>query len=296
MRYLLGVASVAGINLLATLGMVILTGYTGLFSVGHAGFMAIGAYTSAILVMRLKVPFLLALLAGGILAALLSLLIGYPSLRGRMRGDYFAISMLGFGESIRLILSNTTPVIGGAMGLPGIPQKTTFWYVLVIDILALIMVRNYVKSQWGRNSIAVREQEVAAMMMGVDTPRVKIWALAISAFFVGCSGGLWAFFMTYIQPLQFAQTKSSDLLASVVFGGINSITGPSFAAFFLAFVPELLREVAKWRLVAYGAIFVIIMIVRPQGLFGYRDIGFEHVHKILGKIGLNRRRDVDVAP
>ncbi len=110
-----------------------------------------------------------------------------------MRGDYFAISMLGFGESIRLILSNTKPLIGGAMGLPGIPQKTTFWYVLIIDILALIMVRNYVKSQWGRNSIAVREQEVAAMMMGVDTPRVKIWAFSYQRIFVGCSGGLLGF-------------------------------------------------------------------------------------------------------
>jgi len=281
--------------MLATMGMVILTGYTGLFSVGHAGFMAIGAYTSAILVMRFNVPFLLALVAGGLLATLCSLLIGHTSLRGRMRGDYFAIAMLGFGESIRLILANTKPVIGGAMGLPGIPQKTTFWHVLVIDIIALILVRNYVKSQWGRNSIAVREQEVAAMMMGVDVAKVKIWALAISAFFVGCSGGLWAFFMTYLQPAQFSQTRSSDLLASVVFGGMNSITGPAIASFFLAFVPELLREVAKWRLVAYGAVFVIIMIVRPQGLFGYKDIGFEHINKILGKLGLKRRRYADVS-
>lgn len=289
MRYILGVITLSGISLLGALGLVVLTGFTGLFSVGHAGFMAIGGYLAAVLVMRLSVPFELAVILGGLAAALISLAIGYPSLRGRMRGDYFAITMLGFGEAIRLLLDNTKPIIGGSMGLSGIPQLTTFWHVLVFNIIALIAIRNFVNSQWGKNCVAIREQEVAALLMGVNTARTKIWSLAISAFFVGCSGGLWAFYITYLQPSQFSQTRSSDLLAAVVFGGLHSITGPSLAALFLGVIPEVLREIAKYRLMAYGLLFVVMMVIRPQGLLGHWDISIDRIKALMVRLTGKRR-------
>lgn len=288
MQYILGVTTLAGINLFATLGLTLLTGFTGMFSMGHAAFMAIGGYSAALLVMLWGVPFYLALLLGGIAATIMSLLIGLPSLRNQMRGDYFAIVMMGFGTSVVLILNNIRPIIRGAMGLSGIPRYTTFWTVLILDIIGIWLLRNFIHSQWGKNCIAIREQEVAAQMMGVDVYRTKVWSLGISAFYCGVAGGLYGFFITYLQPVMFNQDRSSDILAAVVFGGMHSITGPAIASFFLVFVPELLREVAKWRLVVYGIVFVAIMTVRPQGLLGFWDLSWDHVRMLGSKLGISR--------
>jgi branched-chain amino acid transport system permease protein len=280
MGYFTSILILSGINVLAVAGLALLTGYTGLFSIGHAAFMAIGGYTAAVLTLKLGVPEPVSVLVGGVAAAVSSLVVGYPTLRTKLKGDYFAIAMLGFGEAVRLLLNNTYRVINGAIGLPGIPKWTTIWVVVVADIIGIWLLRNFVVSQYGRNCVAIREQEVAAELMGVDVMKTKLWSFVISAFYTGVAGGLFAFFMTYLSPAMFSSSRSSDILAAVVFGGINSITGPVLAAFFLIALPEVLRFVAVWRLVIYGLLFVVIMLFRPQGLLGYKDISFAGIQRL----------------
>ena len=158
MYYALSIATVAGINIICVSGLTILTGFTGMFSMGHAGFMAIGGYSAAVLYMHLHVPFLLAVFLGGVIAALSSLIVGIPTIHNRLTGDCFAIAMLGFGEAIRLLTSNIYPVINGAMGLVGIPKRTTFTVVLCFVVICLFLIRNYMKSQYGKNLVAVQQQ------------------------------------------------------------------------------------------------------------------------------------------
>ncbi|MHB0884975.1 MAG: branched-chain amino acid ABC transporter permease [Bacillota bacterium] len=289
MGYLNSILILGGINVLAVVGVAVLTGYTGLFTIGHAAFMAIGGYTAAVLVVKLGQPFWLALVAAGSVAAVSSLIVGYPSLRSKLKGDYFAIAMLGFGEAVRLLLNNTYKVINGAIGFTGIPLLTTSTLVVVLDIVGIILVRNFVISQYGKNCVAIREQEVAAELMGIDVLKTKLWALGISAFYGGVAGGLFGFYMTYLAPGMFTSQKSSDLLAGVVFGGMSSITGPVLAAFLLVVLPELLRFLFVWRLVIYGLLFVIIMVFRPQGLLGYRDINWASLRRLWARFSGGRR-------
>ena len=282
MYYAMSIATVAGINIICVAGLTLLTGFTGMFSMGHAGFMAIGGYTAAVLNLYLHVPFVLAVFLGGVAAALSSLIVGVPTIRNRLTGDCFAIAMLGFGEAIRLLSSNIYPVINGAMGLTGIPKKTTLPVVAVFVVICLFLLRNYTKSQYGKNLVAVQQQEVAAEMMGVDTIETKLWSLALSAFFTGMGGALFGFYMTCLYPSNFTSTKSTDLTAAVVFGGTNSITGPVIAAALLIVFPEVLRVFSQWRFVVYGFLFVVMMLFKPEGLFGYKEFP---VGKILKKAG-----------
>lgn len=283
MKYLTSICILAGINVITVSGLTLLTGYTGMFSMGHAGFMAIGGYIAACMNIYLGIPFVPALLIGALAASLSSLIVGYPTLKNKLTGDYFAIAMLGFGESIRLIIANTRPFIGGALGLSGIPKKTTIWVVLICCAIFIFGMRNYLKSHYGKNATAIRQQEVAAEMMGINVMSNKLWALVISAFTAGFAGGLYGFFATTLYPITFTSVKSTDVLAAVVFGGINSLSGPLIAAFILAFLPELLRTFAEWRLVIYGLLFVVIMIFRPEGLLGYKEISFKGMWRFLVK-------------
>lgn len=277
MYYALSIATVADINIICVSGLTILTGFTGMFSMGHAGFMAIGGYSAAVLYMHLHVPFLLAVILGGVIAALSSLIVGVPTIHNRLTGDCFAIAMLGFGEAIRLLTSNIYPVINGAMGLVGIPKRTTFTVVLCFVVICLFLIRNYMKSQYGKNLVAVQQQEIAAEMMGIDVTKTKLWSLALSAFFTGMGGALFAFYMTCLYPSNFTSTKSTDLTAAVVFGGTNSITGPVIAAALLIILPEMLRVFSKWRFVIYGFLFVVMMLFKPEGLLGYKEFSIRGV-------------------
>jgi branched-chain amino acid transport system permease protein len=276
MGYLVTICILSCINVVATLGMAILTGYTGLFSIGHAGFMAIGAYTSAVLYLHFGVPFYLAIVLGGILAGTSSFIIGIPAFRGQgtLRGDYFAIATLGFGEAVRLLLNTTYKYFGGAYGLTGIPGLTTLPVALAVTFLALIGAHNLMRSEHGKNCLAVGQDEVAAQMMGVDLFATKLKALFISAFYAGVAGALFGFYMTYLSPGNFGIGKSSDLLAAVVFGGMQSLIGPVITAALLVGLPELLRFLMDWRLVIYGILFVVVMVYRPQGMLGYREMSF----------------------
>lgn len=288
MGYLNAIAILAGINIIAALGVAILTGYTGLFTIGHAGFMALGGYMSAIMAKEFHIPFPIALVIGGIFAGLCSFIIGYPAFRSRLRGDYFAIATLGFSEAIRLLLNNTKALgsitLGGAFGYMNIPSHTNIWVVLITLALALFFMHMFVTSQYGKNCIAVGQDEVAAQMMGVNLLKTKLMALFISAFYAGVAGGLMGFYFAYLSPSFFSITKSSDLLAAVVFGGIQSLIGPFVTALVLVAVPEALRSLAEWRLIIYGFLFVIVMIFRPQGLLGYVEMNFNFVRSLWNKL------------
>ena len=288
MGYLEAIIILSGINIIAVIGVSILTGYTGLFTIGHAGFMALGGYMSAIMVKEFHLPIVLALIVGGAFAGLCSFIIGYPSFRSQLRGDYFAIATLGFSEAIRLVLNNTKTIgplnIGGAFGYMNIPMATTVPVVLITLVVCLIFAHMFVSSQFGKNCIAVSQDETAAQMMGVNLLRTKLTALFISAFYAGVAGGLMAFYFAYLSPSFFTITQSSNLLAAVVFGGIQSLIGPVITAFVLIAIPQLLLVFNEWRLIIYGFLFVIIMIFRPQGLLGYVEMNMNFARLLWNKI------------
>jgi branched-chain amino acid transport system permease protein len=289
--YFQNISILVGITVIATMGVAILTGYTGLFTIGHAGFMAVGGYLAAILAKEYHVALIWSLLGGGLSAGLASFVIGYPAFRSRLRGDYFAIATLGFAEAIRLLLNNIRQIgsinLGAAYGYMDLPTlDTMIWpwlpkegwggviVVLACALVVFLMTHMFVISQWGKNCIAVGQDEVAAQMMGVDLMATKMMALFISAFFAGLAGGLMAFYYGYLTPGFFMITRSSDLLAGVVFGGMQSVIGPTITSAVLVAVPEVLRTFAEYRLIVYGLFFVIVMVFRPQGLLGYFNMNF----------------------
>ncbi|HWR38271.1 MAG TPA: branched-chain amino acid ABC transporter permease [Patescibacteria group bacterium] len=269
--YISGVITFSLIYVIATVGLAIFTGFTGLFSLGHAAFFAIGAYTAAILTYFYDVNFWLALAAGGAMSGLVGFIIGYPTLKAKLRSDYFAIATLGFGEAIRVLLENLD-ITQGARGLPGIAAETTLPVTLAVAVLTIWVARNFVSSRQGRAAIAVREDFVAAEMMGIDLFAVRLRSLIFSAVCGGVAGGLFAHYVAFIQPSMFTAYLSTQLTAGVVAGGMGSITGPVLAAVIFVALPEMLRVANIWRLVAYGLLLVGIMIFRPQGLFGYQEI------------------------
>ena len=263
-------------NIISVVGLALLTGSTGMFSLGHAGFMCIGAYTAVLTNRYLGVPYILAMLLGGAVSAVIAVIVGYPTLKNRLRGDYFAICMMGFGTIVRLIINNmNNKTIGGALGISSIPKLTTLWSALGLTAAMVFLMWNFVHSQYGRNCLAIQQQEVAAEMMGVDIVKTKLLSLAISAFYCGVAGGLLGFYIQYITPNNFTDTKSNDFLATLVTGGTNSITGPVLASVLITTMLEYLRFLANWRLVIYGLLYIIIMRFRPQGLMGYQEFSLK---------------------
>ncbi|MGE5653531.1 MAG: branched-chain amino acid ABC transporter permease [Bacillota bacterium] len=282
-NYVQGVLALALINVISVVGLSVFTGFTGLFSLGHAAFIAIGAYTAAISTHFYHLPFILALVLGGLMSGLVSLAIGIPTLRAKLRSDYFAIATLGFGEAIRVTLENL-PITQGARGLPGIRAYSTFPVVLMICIVVIVVTRNFVYSRYGRMAVAVREDFTAAEMMGISLFAVRLRSLFYSAVCAGVGGGLFAHYISFIQPSMFTGVQSTMLTAAVVAGGMGSITGPILAALIFAAIPEVLRVANMWRLVAYGVILVSIMVLRPQGIFGYKEISLTGIAKLLGRL------------
>ena len=270
MDYQLNVVMLACINMIAVLGLSVFTGFTGLFSLGHAAFVGIGAYTSGVLTYHWNVPFFFALLAGMTAAGLSSLIIGIPTLRAKLRSDYFAIAILGFGEALRVCLENLT-ITNGARGLSVDELSSPAW-ILGALVLCLVAVRNFLRSRFGAFFVAIREDPIAAEMAGIDLFKMRLLSLVVSASLCGISGALLAHRLAFIQPIMFTLTQSTQLLASVIAGGMGSISGPVIVSFVFVSLPEVLLWLAMWRLPAYGLLLVLIMIYRPQGLMGYREI------------------------
>jgi len=287
-QYLSGILSLGLIYVIATVGLAVFTGFTGLFSLGHAAFFAIGAYTAAILTYFYGVNFYLALAAAGVMSALVGFLIGYPTLKAKLRTDYFAIATLGFGEAIRVLLENLT-ITQGARGLPGIANHTTLPVLIVITALVIWVAWNFVHSRQGRAAIAIREDFVAAEMMGINIFIGRLRSLVFSAACGGIAGGLFAHYFCFIQPSMFTSYMSTQMTAAVVAGGMGSISGPVLAALIFIGVPEALRVANIWRLAAYGLLLVLIMIFRPQGLLGYREISLDGIRSFFARFGKGGR-------
>ena len=284
--YYFQVLMLIGINIVLAVSLNLVNGFTGQFSIGHAGFMAVGAYTSAMFTLKIGQPLaaswhflpgpvaeglalLMALVAGGLLAAVAGWIVGLPSLR--LRGDYLAIVTLGFGEIIRVLILNID-AIGAARGLPGIPQYSTFFWVFGTAVLVIVVARRIATSTHGRALFAIRDDEVAAEALGVDTTRYKVLAFVLGAFFAGVAGGLFAHFLSYLNPSSVTFIKSIEVIAMVVLGGMGSISGSVLAAILLTLLPEVLRPVKDFRLVIYSLMLIILMITRPQGLLGTREL------------------------
>ncbi len=278
MEYIEGIIILACINLLSVLGLSLLTGFTGSFCFGQAGFMAIGAYTATLLTMKLHTPLAVSLLGGVLVSGLVSIPLGLPTLK--LKGDYFAIATLGFAEAIRLLIENLEKITGGSRGIPSIPTLTTLPTILIVAIIAVLMVSSYINSRHGRNCIAVREDETAAQAIAVDTFRYKQISFFINSILAGLSGGFLAHYVGFIQPSMFGFSKSTELIVMVIFGGMHSVTGAVMGAFVLTSLPEILRAASAWRLVAYGALVVLIMVVRPEGLLGNWELNWKNLRPI----------------
>ncbi len=262
-----------GINIILASSLNLINGFAGQFSLGHAGFMAVGAYTAAVTTSALHlergtflaVPlFALALLFGGIMAAIFGLLVGIPSLR--LKGDYLAITTLGFGEIIRVIVQNLD-FLGAARGFTGIPKLTNSFWVFATAAVLIFLIYNLINSTYGKAFLAVRDDEIAAEAVGISSTKIKVVAFVTGAFFAGVAGALYAHFVTYINPMQFSFLKSFEIVVMVIIGGMGSILGVILSATLLTILPEALRSVAQYRMVIYSLLLIIIMITRPQGLF-----------------------------
>ena len=296
-EYTIGILILACVNLISVLGLSLLTGFTGQFNFGQAGFMAIGAYTAAILTTRLGVPLAVAVAAAMAMSGLASVLIGYPTLR--LKGDYFAIGTLGFAEAIRLVIENFDKLTGGSRGIPRINTYTTLPVALAAVAVALIVVASYIGSTHGRNCIAVREDEMAAEAIGVDAFRYKQVSFAVNAVLAGLSGALLAHYVGFIQPSMFGLVKSTEMIVIVIFGGMQSLTGAVIATFLLTALPEVLRAAMAWRLVLYGVLVVFIMIVRPEGIMGTWELSPTNIKAAFGRSRAKagpRRREGGVRP
>ena len=294
------------INIVLAVSLNIVNGFTGQFSMGHAGFMAVGGYTAAAITYYTSllvwgdvathpgagtVLFLAATLVGGIAAAAAGYVVGLPSLR--LKGDYLAIVTLGFGEIVRVLVQLTPDVVsdaqdaramplpslalhlGGALGFSGrdgIPNYTTLFWAYAFVVLTLVTAYRMKVSSWGRAFLSVRENEIAAEAMGVPTTQVKVRAFVVAAFFAGVAGSLYGHEIQQLNPANLGFLKSFDVIIMVVLGGMGSVSGAVLAAIILTILPEALRSVAEYRMIVYALSLIVMMIVRPKGLFGIREI------------------------
>lgn len=267
--YYYGILVTIGINIILALGLNVVTGFTGQLHLGHAAFMAVGAYTAGILTVKAGLPFWFALLAGGVTAALFGVVVGLPTLR--LRGDYLAIATLGFGEILRVAFINSE-ITGGPFGLRGIAAETDLLVVGIWVVIAYVVFHSLIHSRAGRALIAIREDEVAAEAMGINATYYKVWAFVIAAFFAGVAGGLFAHWFRYLNPNTFGFVRSIELLSMVVLGGLGSLPGAVLGATVMTYAPEFLRSffpaISEHRMTFYGALLVLMMLVRPQGLLG----------------------------
>ncbi|MBR0317183.1 MAG: branched-chain amino acid ABC transporter permease [Synergistaceae bacterium] len=265
-----GIIILMCINCVAAMGVSILTGFTGIFTLGHAAYMALGAYTAAILTVRYGISVFPSIMAGGFMAILVAWLIGLPTLK--LTGDYYAIASLGLCEAIRLILENWQSFTRGSRGFPGIEPYTTRGFAVTIFIFLAIITFNFLESRLGRELKASRDDGVAASLMGFDTHKSKMKALVISAFYCGISGALLGGYMGFIQPSMFDMMKSTELTAVVVFGGLGSLSGTILGSAAITLIMEYFRDISQYRMLIYGLLLVIIMVFRPEGLLGSREI------------------------
>jgi len=270
-----GVITLLAINCIAALGVSLFTGFTGVFTLGHAGYMAIGAYTTAILTVEYGVHFIPAIIIGGLMAMLIAYLIGIPTLK--LVGDYYTIASLGLGEAIRLIIENWQSVTRGARGYPGIDNYTSMTVAIAFLVVMGIAMFFLVNSSYGRVFKACRDDYVAASLLGFNTARFRVLSLAISGFYCGVSGALLGGYMSFIQPVMFDMAKSTELVSVVVFGGLGSMSGCLIGTTILTLVTELFRPISQYRMLIYGLVLVMVMVLRPEGIMGTNELSVSYI-------------------
>jgi branched-chain amino acid transport system permease protein len=284
MEYFLHILVIVGIYSILAMSLDVIVGYTGIPSLGHAAFSLIGAYTSSLLALNLGVSPWLGLLAGGILASLLGVIITFPALR--LKGDYLALATFGFGIIAYTVSKNWVSFTRGPMGLPGIPsfrvfgvQVSEIWQylilVIVIAVITYLLLSLLLRRPFGRVLKSIREDEIASQTLGKDTPLFKLKVFMVGGFFAGIAGALYAHYITFIDPSSFTVMESITILLMVIFGGMGTLKGAALGAFLLIAIPEGLRFIglpssiaAPIRQMLYGLILVILMIYRPQGIIG----------------------------
>lgn len=268
------------INVILAVSLSLINGFTGQLSLGHAGFMAVGAYASVILTKMMGQPLLLGIIAACLAAGLAGFIIGVPTLR--LKGDYLAIATLGFGEIIRVVLQNID-YVGGPAGIMGIAQLTTWPWLFGATVFTIMVIVNLINSSYGRAIISVREDEIASELMGINTTRYKVLAFVVGAMFAGLAGALYAHYFYIIKPGTFNFMKSFDILVMVVLGGLGSTTGAIIAAIFITILTAALQKWAAIRMVLYALTLIIIMIYRPQGLMGNKEFSTKMFGRIWGE-------------
>lgn len=277
--YLQATLATICINIILAVSLNLITGFTGQFSLGHAGFMSIGAYVCAMITIRIpsNYGFILGVFSGAIAAALVGCLVGLPTLR--LKGDYLAIATLGMSEIIRIVFLNMT-ITNGAAGLNGIPLFVNWSWLFVFTTGTILIISNFLNSSHGRACISIREDEIAAEAMGINTTKYKVIAFTIGAFFAGIAGALYASYFYFLKPDLFGFLKSVDVLVIVVLGGLGSVSGSVIAAILLAMISTFLQSFPEIRMVIYSLLLVIIMIFRPQGLMGSKELSLSMFNKL----------------
>ncbi len=282
-----------GIYILLAVSLNVATGYLGQLPLGHAGFMAVGAYAAAILWKALPKTtwaILLGLLLGGFVAAVFGVVIGVPALR--LKGDYLAIITLGFGEIIRVLIINLPGITGGTPGLMSIPKHSNFLVVYLTVIASCALIHTLMKSRHGRAILAIRENEIAAESSGVNTTFYKVLAFTVSAFFAGVAGALYAGYTGILTPGNFTFMTSINILVMVVLGGLGSMAGSVIAAAILTYLPLALQSFSKYRMVIYAVLLIVTMIFKPSGLLGRYDFSLSRIlEKIInGRLFVRKTR------
>ncbi len=279
--YQINLASMC-INIILAVSLNLINGFTGQLSLGHAGFMAMGAYASVIMTQMLEQPFIVGLIMACVAAALGGFIIGVPTLR--LKGDYLAIATLALGEIIRVTLQNIDYVNGPA-GILGITKMTTWPWLFGATVFTILVVVNLINSSYGRAIISVREDEIASELMGINTTKYKVIAFVIGAMFAGLAGALYAHYFYIIKPETFNFLKSFDILVMVVLGGLGSTTGAVIAAIFITALTAALQSFPAIRMILYALILIVVMIYRPQGLMGNKELS----RRTFGRIWSGRK-------
>ncbi|MDR0485580.1 MAG: branched-chain amino acid ABC transporter permease [Elusimicrobiota bacterium] len=265
------------ITVISVVGVFVLTGMTGMFSLGQAAFMAIGAYVSGILVVNLGFPFPAACALAVIFTVFIGFIVGFPTVR--LRRDYISLVTLGFGEAINALLNRAAAITGGAAGFSGIPPKTTLTLTVISTIAAIAVVWKFKTSKYGRQCIAIKSDELAAKSMGINVARIKMIAFLLSVAVTAYAGCLYAFFTTYVDPSVFGWKKSADWVIMVFFGGVGSLTGAVFSAAFLTGLPEFLRFLAEYRSIFYAVVVLLVINFKPAGIFGEWELTMHNLQE-----------------
>ena len=268
----------ACIAVISVSGVFVLTGLTGLFSLGQGAFMALGAYASGLSMIQHGLPFPLAIAVGVATGCIVAVIVGFPTLK--LRRDYFVLVTFGFGEAVASVLNLLVRLTGGATGLAGIPRITTPALVIVSTVLIIIMVRHIKYSRFGRICIAIKNDELTARSFGVNVFRHKMKVFVLSAALSAYAGALYASLITYVEPAMFRWIISAEWVIFVFFGGVNSLTGAIFAALFLTILPEALRFALEFKVLVYCILVLLILNFRPQGLFGSWELSPNNIIKL----------------